>query len=103
MELFRIEVKHEGTKVVARLIISGDAKHCDLMPGGRVDRVALPIPAGHCLTIPAELAGAAVESLVSRLRHGAGIWAAEYCGCPVHSEMEMEPLFDLVRGSSEGR
>jgi hypothetical protein len=42
-----------------------------------------------------------VDAVLARLQERVDRWTADKCGCPVHVEMEMVPLFDLVRGPSE--
>jgi hypothetical protein len=102
MELFNIEVKHDGTRIVATLRLSPDAQHCDLVPGGRPIVRWLGVADRPCLADTAVSATWAVDAVLARLQQRVDRWTADKCGCPVHVEVQVEPLFDLVRGSSEG-
>lgn len=96
MQMFIVEVKHDGTRVVATLRVSAEGAHCDLVPGGR-PLVRFTRPATeHCLTAPATAAIDTVERVLAGLRDRVGTWGDALCGCAHHSEVEMEPLFDLV-------
>lgn len=102
MLMFTVRVEYDGTNVVASLRDSQEAHHATLLSGGASDRVRRRAPLDGCLGGPATAAAEAVVTLMDNLCQGTEVWTAELCGCERHSAGQMEPLFDVVRGASEG-